>query len=263
VLAIAPRAWGAEGLAEGLARIEQLAGRQPAEAQRQLEALLHDKRQLGESAELQFELVRALIADAQYRSADVLAISTQVRDRMQRLGNPRMLASLAHVRASALYQLGRSEEQWLALQEELEQAKLAGEDDLVAMALVNRVRFYMRRNDYAAAAEAVADARKRVHGAQAGAEADFSGAQVAKSVGDWEMALRDYQDARAKFQTVGDQTGVADALAGSAFALCELGRAAEAIGPLGQADAIYRTVGDQDGQAVVANELAMAYARHG
>jgi diguanylate cyclase (GGDEF)-like protein len=244
-----------------LAHLEQLAGRQPAQAQQELDTMLQGRQTLDERASLRVELIRALIADAQYRSGDVLALYARWQERLQRLNDPRMQALFEHVRAAADYQLGRYDDEWLALQEELRQAGRAGDDDLTALAMVNRVRFFMSRGDYQAAAAAVADAEHRVRGAQAGAEVAFASGLLAQNVGDWQLALRANEEARAKFEAVTDRTGVADCLAGAGLALYRLGRAPEAIAPLQEAASIYRAVEDNDGEAIAHVDLAQVYAQ--
>jgi len=253
-------AHGADETDGTLARIEQLAGRQPVEAQRELDALSKRRGDLDEPARLRVELIRVLIADAQYRSDDVLAISDRIRERVQALDNARFRMLLEHARAGAFYELGRSDECWTALQEELHQAERTKDDDLFAQAMVDRARFLIRRSDFEPAAESVADAERRVHGPQAGAEVAFSNANLAKAIGDWGLALSSYQAAYVKFEAVGDRTGEADSLAGSGEALRQLGRISDAIGPLNVASRLYREVDDKDGEALATQALALVHA---
>jgi len=260
LLAAGPAA-PAEAPADVLVRLERLAGREPGVAQRELDALLQAAPPLDEEQALRVELIRALIADAQYRSADVLRIVDGVHERMRRRGEPRMLAPLEHVRASADYQLGRFDDEWLALQEELQQAERAADDNLVALALVNRVRYFMRRDDYQSAAAAVADAARHARGAPEQAEVAYADALLAKNVFDWERALRASEEARQRFEAVGDRTGVADALAGIGAAQRKLGHTDQAIEPLQQAMRNYRLVDDKVGEAVASWQLALVYAQ--
>jgi diguanylate cyclase (GGDEF)-like protein len=248
-----------EPLEGALQRLERLAGHEPAATQRELDALLRASPQLDEGAALRVELIRALVADAQYRSTEVLRIYAGVRERARRLDDPRMLAPLEHVRASADYQLGRYDDEWLALQEELLQAERAADEDLLALALVNRVRYFIHRDDYQAAAAAIADAARRAHADSTRAEVAFSDALLAKNISDWERALHAYEEARVEFESVGDRTGVADALAGSGTAQRELGNPDKAIEPLRESIRIYRGVDDKVGEAVATMHLALVY----
>jgi diguanylate cyclase (GGDEF)-like protein len=256
-------ALGADDVERSLSHLEQLARHQPADARRDLDALVRTGPNLDERSALRLDLIRARIADAQYRSDEVLDISGKVRGRLQVLGDARMLAVLEHLRAAAFYELGRSEEGWEALEEELRQAERAQDDDLYAMAMVNRALYFMKSSDYAAAAEAIANAEPRVRSAQVGAEVAYSNGLLAKNVGDWELALRANHDAHAKFEAVGDRTGVADSLAGAGEALYKLGRLDESVEPLGAAGNIYRQVGDQDGEAITELCLAKVYFTSG
>jgi diguanylate cyclase (GGDEF)-like protein len=251
---------GGEALGAALVRLERQASREPADTQRELDGLLRAAPPLDEDAALRVELIRALVADAQYRSADVLRIAAQVRERMLRRNDPRMLAPLAHVRASAAYQLGRYDDEWQALTEELEQANRASDDDLVALALVNRVRYFMRRDDYQSAAADIADAARRARSPQARAEIAYADALLAKNVADWERALHASEEARTEFEALGDRTGVADSLAGAGSAQRELGHPDRALEPLAQAIRIYRSLDDKDGEAVATWQLALVYA---
>ena len=243
-----------------LARIEQLATRQPAQAQRELEALLQQRTYSDEPALLRIELIRVLIADAQYRADDVLAIIARNHDRFRALDDARMQSLVEHARAGAYYELARPDECWAALQEELKQADRTKDGDLFAQAMVDRARFLIRRSDFEPAAEAIADAERRVHGPQSGAEVAFSNANLARAIGDWTLARSAYQTAYAKFSAVGDRTGQADALAGTGDALRQLGRYAEALEPLNSALRLYREVDDKDGAALATQTLALVQA---
>ncbi|SPE30330.1 putative Diguanylate cyclase [Burkholderiales bacterium] len=260
LLSLAGVAQGAGEIDGALARIEQLAGRQPVEAQRELDAFLKRWADLDEPSRVRVELIRVLIADAQYRSDDVLAISDRIRDRAKALDDARIRTLLEHARAGAFYELGRSDDGWAALQEELHQAERTRDDDLFAQVMVDRARYLIRRSDFEPAAEALTDAERRVHGAQAGAEVAFSSANLARAIGDWTLALSSYQAAYAKFAAVGDRTGEADSLAGSGEALRQLGRFSDAIGPLNVALRLYREVDDKDGEALATQALALVHA---
>jgi len=244
-----------------LTELEPLAMRQPADAQRRLDDLLQrHPGALDEAEQLHLELVRLLIANAQSRAEDVIAISDRMHERLQRLGGARMQTLVAHARVSAFYDLGQSDDGWAALQEELKQARRAQDEDLIAQALVDRAGFLIRRSQIEPAAAAIADAEQHVHGPQASAEVAFYKALLSKVIGDWQGALEGYQAADARFEAVGDRTGEADAQIGVGIALCQLGRYADAIPPLMAAQSAYREVGDKIGMASVDASLATAHA---
>lgn len=243
-----------------LAQIEQLAARQPAQAQHELDSLLKLNTYSGEQALLRIELIRVLIADAQYRSDDVLAISARIGDRIHSLDDARMRMLLEHARAGAYYELGRFDECWDSLQEELKQADRTKDGDLFAQAMVDRARFLIRRSDFQSAAEAIADAQRQVRGTQAGAEVAFANGNLARAIGDWPLALSSYEAAYAKFTVVGDRTGQADSRAGSGEALRQLRRFSEAIEPLNAALRQYREIDDKDGAALATQTLALVHA---
>jgi diguanylate cyclase (GGDEF)-like protein len=247
--------WG-----DPLERIEQLASRQPALAQRELDALLKQDSYSDEPTLLRIELIRVLIADAQYRADDVLAIIARNHDRFRALDDARMQVLIEHARSGAYYELGRPDECWAALQEELKQADRTKDGDLFAQAMVDRARFLIRRSDFEPAAEAITDAERRVHGPQTAAEVAFSNANLARAIGDWNQAKNAYQSAFEKFTAVADHTGQADALAGTGEALRQLGRYPEAIEPLNTAIHLYREVDDKDGEALATQTLALVHA---
>ena len=249
------RAWE-----DPLARIEQLSVRQPAQAQRELDALLRQRTYSEEPALLRIELIRVLIADAQYRPDDVLAIIARNHDRFRALDDARLQTLVEHARAGAYYELGRSEDCWAALQEELKQADRTKDGDLFAQAMVDRARFLIQRSDFEPAAEAIADAERRVSGPQMGAEVAFANANLARAIGDWLIARSAYQSAYDKFTAVADRTGQADALSGTGEALRQLGRYTEALEPLNSALRLYHEVDDRDGAALATQTLALVQA---
>ncbi len=259
-LALWAPARASAGQDDPLSGLEQLAGHQPAQAQRDLERMLQRGPVLDERAQLRVELIRVLIADSQYRADDVLAISERIRERIQLLGDARMQMLLEHARSGAFYELGREPECWAALQEEARQAVRTNDDDLFAQAMVDQVRYLIKRGEFEPAASAIADAQRRVRGPQASAEVSFSHALLAKSIGDWLLALDSYRAAHEKFQAVGDRTGIADSLAGAGESLRELGRLADSIEPLTIATRTYREIADEDGAAIAMLALAKVHA---
>jgi diguanylate cyclase (GGDEF)-like protein len=243
-----------------LDRLEALAGRQPALAQSELDSLTANLGRLDSRTQLRIELIRILIADAQYRPDDVLRLLDRIRDPAQAVGDARTRALIAHARADAYYQMGRSDPTWDALQQELEQARLTREDDPIALALLDRARFLMTRGDFEQACASITDATRHARGDQIAAEVAFSTALLAKAVGDSQLALQSYRDAYDKFHAIGDRTGEADTQAGMGAALHRLGRSAETIEPLQSAMRAYREVGDREGEAIARGELALALA---
>jgi diguanylate cyclase (GGDEF)-like protein len=238
--------------------LEKLAAHEPAQAQRALDGLALPDDGLDERAAVRVALVRAMIADSQYRSDEVLRRYAQVRERALHLDDARVLAVFDQLLASADYQIGHFEEGWQALDDARRQAERAGDDDLLAVVMAARVRYCVRGGDYQAAAAAVADAERHARGAQASAEVAFADSLLAKNVGDWDLDLRANQDAHRRFEQLGDRTGIADSLAGAGDALNRLGRAGEAIESLQGAKRIYREIGDRDGEAIATEALAQA-----
>jgi len=252
-----------EELDAKLSRLEQLARHQPAQAQSELQSLSSDLGSLDARKRLRFDLVELLIADSQYRPDDVLALSDRIRGAVADSGDARIGALVAHARAGAFYQLGRSDEALATVDQELIQARLTRQDDPVAQALVNRARFLMKRGDFEQACASIADAERHARGEQTAAEIAFSNAQLATAIGDESLALRSYQDAYDKFHAVGDRTGEADSQAGIGAAMNLLNRSAEAAEPLRRAIAAYREVGDREGEAIARDELARSQADMG
>jgi len=244
-----------------LARLDTLARHQPAQAQIELKALQDRLVAPDEGTALHIALIQAHMADVQYRSNDVLRIYDAIHDRLVSLGDPRQLADMEHLRAAAFYELGRNEEGWQAVEAEARQAEKSGDDDLIAMALTNRSRYLMLKGNYAAAAQAIADAEHQGHSPQVAAEVDFAAALIARNIEEWELTLQECLDARDKFEEIGDLTGVADALAGAGEAYFKLGRLSEAVEPLDAAGRIYEQVDDQVGAA--GSELFLALVQFG
>jgi diguanylate cyclase (GGDEF)-like protein len=238
-----------------LSRLQALAGRQPAKAQLELQTLAPDPSGLDARTRLRVDMIRLLIADAQYRPDDVLALA-----QAEAAGEARIRATIAHARVDANYQLGRGDEAWAALQQELQQAKESRQDETLALALVDRAHLLMRRGDVEQACASITDAERLARDGQAAAEVAFSNALLAKAIGDAPLALRAYQDAYAKFHALGDRTGEADSQAGIGAALRRSGRSSEALEPLEQAIAGYLEVGDREGEAIAKDELALARA---
>jgi diguanylate cyclase (GGDEF)-like protein len=254
-------AFGAtENFEEQLSRLETLAAHQPAKAQAELKSFLGGLSLLDRHSQLRVDLIELLIADAQYRPDDVLALSDRMQAAARESGDARIAALIAHARAGAYYQLGRSDDALVAVQQELEQARRTQQDDPIATALVDRARFLMKRGDFEQACAAVTDAQQHASGPQTSAEVAFSNALLANAIGDVELALRSYTDAYDKFHAVDDRTGEADAQAGIGWALNHLGRSGEAAEPLQRAIAAYREVDDREGEAIARNELALSEA---
>ncbi len=243
-----------------LAGLESLAVHQPAAARVELDALLRAHPNLGAHEQAHAGVLQLLIADAQNRSQDVLAAADGLDARLRALNDARLQMLAARTRFGAYYELGRTEDSRQALDEELQQARRTGDDDLYAQAMVDRAGFLIRQGDYEPAAAAIADAARRVHAPQQSAEVAFSNGLLARAVGDWTLALSAFQTANEKFTAVNDRTGQADSLARSAEALHQLGRAADAIKPLEDAQRAYREVGDRVGAARVRQLQALVYA---
>ncbi len=256
----AASAHAGEGMDASLTALEPLAMHRPADAQRKLDTILQNAGALGEREQLHVELLRLLMANAQSRPADVIAIAERDRERFRALDDPRMLAKIEHARANAYYDLGQSDDGWAALQEEAKQAHRANDDDLIALALVDRAGFLIKRSDIELAATAIAEAEQHARGPQAIAEVAFYKALLSKVIGDWTGALEGYKAADASFEAIGDRTGEADSQHGVGIALCQLGRFSESIPPLTAAQAAYRDVGDREGEAMVDGTLALAHA---
>jgi diguanylate cyclase (GGDEF)-like protein len=249
-----------EDLDHKLSRLEMLAAHQPARAQAELKALLGGLKLPDRHTQLRVDLIELLIADAQYRPDDVLALSNRIQPAAREFGDARIAALIAHARAGAYSQLGRGEDALAAADEELEQARLTKQDDPVVQALVDRARFLMKHGDFEQACAAVTDAQRHAGGPQTLAEVAFSNALLANAIGDVALALRSYTDAYDKFHAVDDRTGEADSQAGIGAALNQLGRPADATEPLQRAIAAYREVGDREGEAIARNELALSEA---
>jgi len=263
-LAVAQPALGAADDLNGrLSRLETLAGHQPARAQTELQSLLGGASPLDRYVQFRADLVRLMIADAQYRPDDVLALSDRVQAEARESGDARIEALIEHARAGAYYQLGRTNEALAAAKNELEQARRTGQDDPVAQALVDRARFLMKRGDFEQACASVTDAQRHARSAQTSAEVAFSSALLADAIGDTALALRSYSDAYQKFRAVDDRTGEADSQAGIGAALNQLARPQEAADPLQRAIAAYLEVGDREGEAIARDELALSKASMG
>jgi diguanylate cyclase (GGDEF)-like protein len=258
-LAVAP-AFGAGEMDAKLSRLEALARHQPAEAESELRQLSSDPAPFDPHTHLRIELIRLLIADSQYRPDDVLALADRIEKEAAEEADASARALIAHARAGAYYQLGRSDEAFTAVDQEIAQARISRQDDPMAQALLDRARFLMKRGDFEQACASIADAERHVRSDQTAAEVAFSNALLADAIGDAELALRSYRGAYDKFHTVDDRTGEADSQAGAGAALRGLGRSAEAVAPLRQAILAYRDVGDQEGEAIARNELALAQA---
>jgi diguanylate cyclase (GGDEF)-like protein len=243
-----------------LSHLEELAGRQPAQAQLELQALPLDPGSLDARTRFRIDLIRLLIADSQYRPDDVLALSDRLQAAPEGDADARAQALIARARFSAYRQLGRTDEARNALEQELAQSRRTGDDDRIAMALVDRASFLMKGGDFEQACESLADAERRARGAQTAAEVAFSNAMLAKELGDAPLALQSYRGAYDKFHAVSDRTGEADTQAGIGAALNQLSRSAEAAEPLRRAIAAYREVGDREGEAIARDELALSQA---
>ena len=263
VLGGAGPAGAIEDLAAGLSRLEALASRQPAQAQLELQSLLTAAGSLNTQTRFKIDLVRLLIADAQYRPDDVLALSDRLQATSEGGGDARTRALIARARFSAYRQLGRTDEARDSLQQELAHARRSGDDDRIAIALVDRASFLMKSGDFEQACASVADAERHARGAQTVAEVAFSNAMLARELGDAPLALQSYRNAYDKFHAVGDRTGEADAQAGIGAALNQVNRPAEAAEPLQRAIAAYLEVGDREGEAIARDELAQSQAGAG
>jgi diguanylate cyclase (GGDEF)-like protein len=252
---------GVEGdLGAQLSRLEALAGRQPAHAESELRRLAPDLTALDARTRLRIELIRLVIADAQYRPDDVLTLADRIDAAAAVDGDDTMRAQIAHARAGAYLQLGRADEALRAADQEIAHARSSRLDDPMAQALLDRARILLKRADFEQACAAIADAQRHVRSDQLAAEVAFSNGLLARAIGDATLALRSYQHAYARFHTVGDRTGEADSQAGSGEALRSLKRPAEAVTALQQAIVAYQEVGDGEGQAIARNELALSQA---
>ena len=254
----APAHGASEDIDAALTRLEALAVRQPAQAESELQSIASDPARFDERSRVRIDLIRLLIADSQYRPDDVLTLADRIQPAATQAADTRVLALIAHARAGAYYQLGRADEAWIALEQELQQARNSRLDDPLAQALVDRARYQMKRGDFEQACASVTDAERHVRSPQIAAEVAFSNALLAKEIGDAALALRSYRDAYDKFLAVGDRTGEADSQAGTGTALRRLGRSSEAVAPLQASIAVYREVGDREGEAIARGELAMA-----
>ncbi len=259
-LSAAARAGAIEDLNASLSRLEALAGRQPAQAQLELQSLPVDAGSLDVHTRFRIDLVRLLIADAQYRPDDVLALSDRMLAEAHIDADAHQRTLIARARFSAYRQLGRTDEARDALEQELAHARRTGDDDRIAMALVDRASFLMKGGDFEQACASVVDAERHARGPQMAAEVAFSNAMLAREMGDAPLALQSYRDAYDKFHAVGDRTGEADSQAGIGAALNQVDRPAEAGVPLRRAIAAYREVGDREGEAIARDELAMSQA---
>jgi len=248
------------GIDNDLSRLETQAVHQPVAAGRELDALLDGRSGLSEREQLHAEVVRLIIADAQTRPHDVLSISARIQDRLALLADARLQMLAARTRFGAYYELGQADQAWVALEEELLQARRTKDDDLYAQALVDRTGYLIKQSDFERAATAVADAERHVRGAQEAAEVAYANGLLAQAVGDWNLAYNAFQSALRKFTAVGDRTGQADSLALGGSALHELGRSAEAIEPLDTAARLYHEVEDRVGEARVMRFLALVHA---
>jgi diguanylate cyclase (GGDEF)-like protein len=256
---------GAAGEAlEGiLARLEAMAGHQPSRAQVELASLDEEHIALDPKDRLRIELIRLVIADGQSRADDALALADQLLAQPQIRDDSVLAAKVEHFRFDSYYQLDQGERAEQAVELELDRARRSKVDDALSQALIDRARLLMKRGDYEQACAAITDAERHAQGAQITAEVRFSNAILAKTIGDWTLALQSYRDAYDKFHAVEDRTGEADSQAGAGLALNELGRAAEAVGPLTEAIGLYRQVGDQEGAAIAKGELALSQAHLG
>lgn len=247
--------------AAGLSRIEAIAARQPARAQAELDAL--DPRQVGAdpALALRADLARLVIADAQSRAEDVLALTDRLQADPAVAADPHRRTLLEHVRFNAYYQLNRLDESARANDAELSEARHSRDDDALSQGLLDRARQLMRRGDYEQACASIGEAERHARSSQMTAEVSFSNGIFARSIGDWPLALKSYEDANQRFHAVDDRTGEADSKAGAGSALNELGRPEEAVTPLMEAIEAYRQVGDREGESIAVGELAAAHAR--
>jgi diguanylate cyclase (GGDEF)-like protein len=244
-----------------LARIEAIAARQPARAQAELDAL--DLKKIGADRKLalRVELARLVIADAQSRAEDVLALAGRLQAEPGIGDDPHRRTLLEHLRFDAYYQLDRLDESGRSNELELQDARRSKDDDALSQALLDRARQLMRRGDYEQSCAAIGEAERHARSAQMGAEVSFSNGIFARRIGDWPLALRSYEEANQRFHAVDDRTGEADSKAGAGSALNELGRPEEAVKPLMEAIEAYRQVGDREGEGIAVGELALSHAR--
>jgi len=240
-----------------LARLEALAVHQPAAATRELDTLIESHSPLDPHEALHADVIRLVIADAQSRSHDVLALADRIHDQLEVVADARLQMLAARTRVGAYSELGQYDQEWLALEEELRHALRTKDDDLYALALVDRAGYLIKQSDFERAAAAIADAERRARSAQQAAEVAYSNGMLARAVGDWNLAYSAFQTALQKFTAVGDHTGEADALASSGEALQALGRSVEAIEPLNTAARDYREIEDRSGEANVMRFLAL------
>jgi len=259
-LALCARA-AAQGPDTALGPIESIAARQPARAQAALESLDLDRMAADPATRIRIESIRLVIADAQSRPDDALALAGRLQSEPGVIGNPLKRALLEHVRFDAYYQMGRLDDSAQAVERELAQARQSRDDDALSQALLDRARQLMRRGDFEQSCASIDDAERHARSAQVIAEVRFSNAILSRRIGDWPLALKAFQEALQQFHAVEDRTGEADSQAGAGAALNELGRAQEAVTPLMEAIEAYRQVGDREGEGIAVGELALSHAR--
>src|SRR5258705_5032190 len=83
------------------------------------------------------------------------------------------------------------------------------------------------------------------------------------SLGRFENALANEEQALALFEQVGHAKGMAGSLFGKASCLVAMGRVDEGVGPAYQAMRLYQELGDANGEGIVWNVLADAYQLQG
>lgn len=248
------------GIEDDLTHLEALAVHEPVAATHQLDVLLGGRGDLTAHERLHADVIRLVIADAQRRSRDVLALSDRMRETLLVQSDPRLQMTTARTRFGAYYELGRNDEAWAESQEELRQARRTGDDDLTAQALVDRAGYLIKQSDFEPAAAAIGEAERRARSPQEKAEVAYVNGLLARAVGDWTLALEAFGSAYRMFTEVGDRTGQADSQCRSGEALHELGRSTEALDPLMNAQRDYQAVGDKLGVASALRLLALVNA---
>jgi diguanylate cyclase (GGDEF)-like protein len=251
-------AYGAEDDESFLSELEKIALYRPADAQQGLDAWLGRVDRRDERQDLRVSLIRMAIAQAREHPDEVLRLAGPLGERVRGLGDPRLQARLEGLRAVAFIRLGQVQEAWPALEQEMEQSRRSQDEDLIAQALVDRASYFERQRDFESEARAIADAQHHVQSMSVGAAVSLFSGELADAIDDWGMALRDFQDAKAKFEATGNNVGMADATLDVGHALVKMDRPAEAVEPLQDAARRYRLLDDALGEGTALQVLAYA-----
>lgn len=254
---------GPAAAASTIEAIERLAGKRPAEAEQVLAAWRRSHPSPALQDSLLADLAEIEIASSRYEASLVLQKCEALQRRLAGADVPRIHSLMENARGSAYYQLGRFDLQHRAIEEAAHQAELAHDDNLLALAIVNRTRYFMHAGDFEAAARALSEALSLAHGPEARAEASYAATILDKNIGDWTQEIEHARETKRAFEEVNDITGIADSLYEIGGALVQLKRAPEAIVALEEAHIDYTTAGDRNGEALVDLFLARAHAMLG